>query len=43
VGDVVSATTVRIQQRELVAATGLADAEAYRHLADLLLNGLRRS
>jgi AcrR family transcriptional regulator len=40
VGDVVSATTVRIQQRELAAATGLADAEAYRHLADLLLNGL---
>jgi AcrR family transcriptional regulator len=43
VGDVVSATTVRIQQRQLTAVTGLADAEAYRHLADLLLNGLRRS
>ena len=40
VGDVVSATTVRIQQRELADATGLADAEAYRHLADLLLHGL---
>jgi AcrR family transcriptional regulator len=40
VGDVVSATTVRIQQRELAATTGLADADAYRHLADLLLNGL---
>lgn len=42
VGDVVSATTVRIQQRELAAATGLADADAYRHLADLLLHGLTR-
>jgi len=40
VGDVVSATTVRIQQRALADATGLADAEAYRHLADLLLHGL---
>ena len=40
VGDVVSATTVRIQQRELAATTGLADADAYRHLADLLLHGL---
>jgi AcrR family transcriptional regulator len=40
VGDVVSATTVRIQQRELADATGLADADAYRHLADLLLHGL---
>ena len=43
VGDVVSATTVRIQQRQLTAATGLADAEAYRHLADLLLHGLAAS
>lgn len=42
VGDVVSATTVRIQQRELAAATGMADADAYRHLADLLLHGLTR-
>jgi AcrR family transcriptional regulator len=42
VGDVVSATTVRIQQRELAAATGMADADAYRHLADLLLHGLAR-
>jgi AcrR family transcriptional regulator len=40
VGDVVSATTVRIQQRQLADTTGLADAEAYRHLADLLLHGL---
>lgn len=42
VGDVVSAITVRIQQRELSAATGLADADAYRQLADLLLHGLTR-
>lgn len=42
VGDVVSAVMVRIQQRDVAAATGLADADAYRHLADLLLHGLTR-
>lgn len=40
VGDVVSAAMVRIQQREVAHATGLEDAEAYRHLADLLVHGL---
>ncbi|GAA2746518.1 MULTISPECIES: TetR/AcrR family transcriptional regulator [Kitasatospora] len=40
--DVISSVMVRIQQRQVVAATGLADAEAYAHLADLLLHGLTR-
>ena len=32
---------VRIQQREVVATTGLSDAEAYTELATLLTFGLR--
>jgi AcrR family transcriptional regulator len=43
VGDAVSAVMVRIQQRRVAAATGLTDADAYTHLADLLLHGLRSS
>ncbi len=43
VGDVVSTVMVRIQRRELAAATGLTDAEAYGHLTDLLLRGLTAS
>lgn len=42
VGDVVSAVLVRIQQRQVATATGLADTDAYRFLADLLLRGLTR-
>ncbi len=42
VADLVSAEMVRIQQRQVAAATGLGDAAAYRALADLLLNGLAR-
>jgi AcrR family transcriptional regulator len=40
--DVITSVMVRIQQRQVTAATGLADAEAYSHLADLLLRGLTR-
>ncbi|MEU8520029.1 TetR/AcrR family transcriptional regulator [Streptomyces sp. NBC_01216] len=40
--DVIASVMVRIQQRQVAAATGLADAEAYEHLAELLLNGLTR-
>ncbi len=40
VADVVTATMVRIQQRQVAAATGLDDAEAYSRLAELLLHGL---
>jgi AcrR family transcriptional regulator len=40
--DVVASVTVRIQQRHVAASTGLADAEAYEHLASLLLHGLAR-
>jgi len=40
VADVVSATMVRIQQREIAATTGLDDAAAYAALADLVLHGL---
>ncbi|WP_037568975.1 TetR/AcrR family transcriptional regulator [Phaeacidiphilus oryzae] len=40
--DVISSVMVRIQQRQVAAATGLADAEAYACLAELLLHGLRR-
>lgn len=43
VGDVVSATMVRIQQRGVTASTGLDDAAAYENLADLLLHGLART
>ncbi|QKW09574.1 TetR/AcrR family transcriptional regulator [Streptomyces sp. NA04227] len=41
--DVISSVMVRIQQRRVAASTGLADAEAYEHLAELLLNGLTKS
>jgi AcrR family transcriptional regulator len=40
VADVVTAAMVRIQQRQVAAATGLDDAAAYAHLAELLLHGL---
>ncbi|HVL83757.1 MAG TPA: TetR family transcriptional regulator [Pseudonocardia sp.] len=43
VADVVSATMVRIQQREVAAATGLEDAQAYTALADLVTRGLART
>ncbi len=41
VADVVTAVMVRIQQRQVAASTGLDDAAAYAHLAELLLRGLR--
>jgi AcrR family transcriptional regulator len=40
--EVITSVMVRIQQRKVAAATGLADAEAYGHLAELLLHGLVR-
>lgn len=40
VADLVSATMVRIQQREVAAATGLEDAAAYTELAALVTRGL---
>jgi AcrR family transcriptional regulator len=40
VADVVTATMVRIQQRQVAASTGLDDAGAYARLAELLLHGL---
>ena len=40
VADVVAATMVRIQQREVAAATGLDDAAAYDELADLVLHAV---
>jgi len=40
VADLISAALVRIQTRRVAAATGLADAEVYERLAELLLNGL---
>ncbi|WP_431682584.1 TetR/AcrR family transcriptional regulator [Kitasatospora sp. KL5] len=40
--DVITSVMVRIQQRQVAAATGLADADAYAHLAELLLHGLAR-
>lgn len=40
VADVVSSVMVRIQQRRVAASTGLDDAAAYAHLAELLLHGL---
>ena len=42
VADVVTAVMVRIQQRQVAAATGLDDADAYARLAELLLHGLAR-
>jgi hypothetical protein len=40
VADVLSATMVRIQQREVAEATGLGDADAYTELAALVVRGL---
>ncbi|WP_354643373.1 TetR/AcrR family transcriptional regulator [Kitasatospora camelliae] len=40
--EVITSVMVRIQQRHVAASTGLADAEAYQHLAELLLHGLTR-
>ncbi|MDX2699328.1 TetR/AcrR family transcriptional regulator [Streptomyces ipomoeae] len=40
--DVIASVMVRIQQRQVAAATGLGDAEAYAQLAELLLRGLVR-
>jgi AcrR family transcriptional regulator len=40
VAEVVAATMVRIQQRQVAGATGLSDAEAYRELAALVTHGL---
>ncbi|MEV6007039.1 TetR/AcrR family transcriptional regulator [Streptomyces sp. NPDC051976] len=40
--DVIASAMVRIQQRHVAAVTGLADAEAYACLAELLLHGLSR-
>ncbi|MFR9799660.1 TetR/AcrR family transcriptional regulator [Streptomyces sp. MS06] len=40
--DVISSVMVRIQRRQVAAATGLSDAQAYAHLAELLLHGLTR-
>lgn len=40
VADVLAATMERIQRREVAAATGLADAEAYTELAALVTRGL---
>jgi len=41
--DVIASVMVRIQQRQVAAATGLADAAAYEQLAELLLHGLQRA
>jgi AcrR family transcriptional regulator len=40
VADVLAATMVRIQQRDVATATGLGDAEAYTELAALVVRGL---
>ncbi|MBM4495780.1 TetR family transcriptional regulator [Rhodococcus hoagii] len=40
VGDVAAAAMVRIQQRQVAAAAGLDDAQAYEELAILLTRGL---
>jgi AcrR family transcriptional regulator len=40
--DVISSVMVRIQRRQVAATTGLTDAQAYAHLAELLLHGLAR-
>ena len=40
VADVVASTMVRIQQRQVAAATGLSDADAYTELAALVTTGL---
>jgi AcrR family transcriptional regulator len=41
VADTVAATMQRIQTGDVLAATGLRDAEAYDELAALVLNGIR--
>ena len=41
VADTVAATMRRIQTGEILAATGMHDAEAYDELAALVLNGIR--
>ncbi|GAA4555085.1 TetR/AcrR family transcriptional regulator [Pseudonocardia xishanensis] len=41
VADLVTAQMVRIQQREVAAATGLSDSRAYSELAALVTTGLR--
>jgi AcrR family transcriptional regulator len=40
VADAVTSVMVRIQRRQVAAATGLADAQAYQQLAELVLHGL---
>jgi AcrR family transcriptional regulator len=40
IADVTSSMMVRIQRRQVAAATGLADAQAYRELAELILHGI---
>ena len=40
VADVVAASMVRIQQRQVAESTGLADAQAYTELAALVLHGI---
>lgn len=40
VADAITSVMVRIQQRRVAEATGLADAEAYQQLAELVLHGL---
>ena len=41
VADTVAATMRRIQEGEVLAATGLTDADAYAELATLILDGIR--
>ncbi|MFE4593206.1 TetR/AcrR family transcriptional regulator [Streptomyces laurentii] len=41
--DVIASVMVRIQRRQVAAATGLADAAAYEQLSELLLNALRKA
>jgi AcrR family transcriptional regulator len=38
--DVITSVMVRIQRRQVAAATGLTDAQAYANLSELLLHGL---
>ncbi|WP_439795182.1 TetR/AcrR family transcriptional regulator [Streptomyces chartreusis] len=40
--EVITSVMVRIQQRQVAAATGLPDAGAYANLAELLMHGLAR-
>ncbi|GAA1845595.1 TetR/AcrR family transcriptional regulator [Pseudonocardia ailaonensis] len=42
VADLVAAQMVRIQQRQVAAATGLSDSQAYAELASLVTAGLTR-